>query len=202
MRWIATNIHALTSRVENVELHAVENVDSDFTDLHKDRLKKLEFEIYDSCGLSPKLKHDLSLVSKNLESGGVINCSGYYFSHDKEAAQWFMDHKATIYIFLYAISILRAIGATFVHRFEATRTREAAKKFYLHSYLEAFIRASFGNTLPSVLVGNKKDTMGGSFKYLIVYLKDYTVWHPRGTKASSRIKTQICDGINTVMGIV
>jgi hypothetical protein len=42
--------------------------------------------------------------------------------------------------------------------------------------------------------------MGGAFECLIGYLKDFTVWHPRGTNASSGLKTQIRDGVNTVMG--
>jgi uncharacterized protein (DUF3084 family) len=36
VRVIATNLHALSGRVETVELDAVENVDSNFTELHKD----------------------------------------------------------------------------------------------------------------------------------------------------------------------
>jgi hypothetical protein len=74
-----------------------------------------------------------------------------------------------------AVSILHAIGATVVHTSEATRTREAAKKIDLASDLEASIRASFSTTLPSTLVGNKKETMGGAFECLIGHLKDYTV---------------------------
>jgi chromosome segregation ATPase len=60
VRVIATNLHALTGRVKTVELHAVENVDSNFTELHKDQLEKLAFELYDLCGLFPKLEHDLN----------------------------------------------------------------------------------------------------------------------------------------------
>jgi hypothetical protein len=89
-----------------------------------------------------------------LESGGGIDCNGNYFSHDKEAAQWFVDHKATICIMVDDVSILLATGATAVHTSEATRTREAAKKIDLASDLEASIRASFSTNLPSILVGN------------------------------------------------
>jgi uncharacterized protein YneF (UPF0154 family) len=99
-----------------------------------------------------------------------------------------------------AVSILHAIGATVFHTSEATRTREAAKKIDLTSDLEASIRASFSTNLPSILVGNKKETMGGAFECLIGYLKDYTVWHPRGTNASSGLRTRIRDGVKTVMG--
>jgi hypothetical protein len=127
VRVIATNLHALSGRVEPVELHVVENVDSNFTELHKDQLEKLAFELYDPCGLFPKLEHDISLISNKLESGGGIDCNGNYFSHDKEAAQWFLDHKATICIMVDAVSILHVIGATVVHTSEATHTREAAK---------------------------------------------------------------------------
>jgi hypothetical protein len=42
--------------------------------------------------------------------------------------------------------------------------------------------------------------MCGSFECLIGYLKYYTVWHPRGTKASSGLKTRNRDGVKTVMG--
>jgi hypothetical protein len=97
------------------------------------------------------------------------------------------------------VSSLHAIGATVVHTSESTRTREAAKKIYLASDLGASIRASFSTTLPSILVGNKKETMGGDFECLIGYLKDYIVWHPRGTKASSGLKTRIRDGVKTVL---
>jgi hypothetical protein len=97
VRVIATNLHALSGRVETVELHDVENVDSNFTELHKDQLDKLAFELYDPCGLFPKLEHDLSLISNKLESGGGIDCNGNYFSHDKEAAQWFVGHKAIFF---------------------------------------------------------------------------------------------------------
>jgi hypothetical protein len=140
------------------------------------------------------------LISNKLESGGVIDCNGNYFSHDKEAAQWFVDHKANICIMVDAVSILRAIGATVVHTSEATRTREAAKNIDLASELEASIRASFSTTLPFILIGNKKETTGGAFECLIGYLKDYTVWHPCGTKASSGLKTRVRDGVKTVMG--
>jgi hypothetical protein len=163
VRVIATNLHALTGRVETVELHAVENVDSNFTKLHKDQLEKLAFELYDPCGLFPKLERDLSLISNRLESGGGINCNGNYFSHDKEAAQWLVDHKATICIMVDAISILHSIGATVVHTSEATPTREAAKKIDLASDLEASIRASFSTNMPCILIGNKKETLGGAF---------------------------------------
>ena len=87
MRGIATNLHALTSRVETVELHVFENANSNLADLHKDHLEKLDFEIYGTCGLFPKLEHNLSFIYNNLESGGGINCNGNYLSHDKEAAQ-------------------------------------------------------------------------------------------------------------------
>ena len=42
--------------------------------------------------------------------------------------------------------------------------------------------------------------MGSVFEYMIGYIKDYTVWHPRGTKSSSGLKTRIRDGEKTVMG--
>ena len=51
-----------------------------------------------------------------------------------------------------------------------------------------------------VLGWNK--SIGGAFECLIGYLKDYTVWHPRQTKASYGIKNQIRDGFKTVMGLI
>jgi hypothetical protein len=84
VRVIATNLQALTGRVETVELHAVENVDSTFTELHKDQLEKFAFERYAPCGLFPKLEHDLSFISNKLESGGGIDWNGNYFFHDKK----------------------------------------------------------------------------------------------------------------------
>jgi hypothetical protein len=95
------------------------------------------------------------LISNKLESGGGIECNGNYFSHDKEAAQCFVDHKATICIMVDAVSILHAIGATVVHTSEVTHTREAAKKIDLASDLEASIHTSFSTTLPTILVGDK-----------------------------------------------
>ena len=41
--------------------------------------------------------------------------------------------------------------------------------------------------------------MGGVFECLIGYLKYYTMWHPRETKALSGIKTRISDGFKTAM---
>ena len=83
LRGIATNIHALTSCAETVELHAVENEDSNITDLHQYKTEKLAFEIYDPCGIFPNLKYYLSLVFNNLESVGGNYCNGKYFSHYK-----------------------------------------------------------------------------------------------------------------------
>ena len=65
--------------------------------------------------------------------------------------------------FCRRFSLLHAIGETVVHTFEATYTREAANKIDLGYDLEAPIRASFSTTLPSILVGNKKETIKGEF---------------------------------------
>ena len=70
-----------------------------------------------------------------------------------------------------------------MHIFEATRTIEVDNKFDLDSDLEASTRAYFSTTLTYILVGNKKETMGGAFLCLIGYLKDYTMCNPCGTKA-------------------
>ena len=182
LQGIATNLQALTSYVETVELHAVEKVDSNITDLHKYQMGKLDFAIYGFCGLLPKLERLLLLIYNKLEPGGGIDWNGKYFSYEKEAAQWFQDHKATICIFVDDISLLHAIGATFVYTFEATCTREVFKKSYFDYDLEASIYSYFITTLPSILVSNMEDSMGVEFEILMGYLKDYTVWHPCGTK--------------------
>ena len=94
--------------------------DSYFTDLYKYHLKNIDFKIYYPCEIFPNLKHDISLIYNKLESGGGFNCNGYYFYHDKESAQWFLDHKDNICYFVYDVSILYTIEATAVHTFEAT----------------------------------------------------------------------------------
>ena len=95
-----------------------------------------------------------------------------------------------------------AIGETVANTFESIHTREAAKNIDLDSDLEASIHASFSSTLPFILAGNKKETIGGEFEFLIGYLKYYTVWHPWQTKALYGMKNQICDGVKTVMGLI
>ena len=64
------------------------------------------------------------------------------------------------------------------------------RKNDLGYYLEAPICSSFSTNLPSILVGNKKDTMVGLFECMIVYLKYYTVWNPCVTNASYGIKLE------------
>ena len=70
----------------------------------------------------------------------------------------------------------------------------------MDSDLELSICEYFSTMLPSILVGNKKETMGGAFECMLGYLKDYAVWNPCGTKALSGLKNRIRDGVKTVMG--
>jgi hypothetical protein len=89
--------------------------------------------------------------------------------------QWFHDHKGKISIFADAVAILHSIGATVVHTQESTRAQEAAKKISLDSETEDSIRASFNTVLPSIIVGNKRETKGGAYECLIGYIKDFTI---------------------------
>ena len=98
-------------------------------------MDKLSFEIYDPCGLVTNLEHDLSLISNQLESSGGVDFNGNYFSHDKESVQWFLDHKASICIFVDAVFFLHAIGQTDLHAFKSICIIEATNKIDLGSDL-------------------------------------------------------------------
>ena len=66
--------------------------------------------------------------------------------------------------------------------------------------IKASIRASFSTVLPSILVVNNKETMGGAYECLVVRIKDYSIWHLRGDQGSSVLRTKIWEGTTTVTG--
>jgi hypothetical protein len=107
-----------------------------------------------------------------------------------------------IAIFVDGVAMLHAMIATVTHTAEANRAKEAAKKIDICSELEASITASVSTVLPSILVGNMKEVTGGAYECLIGYLKNYSVWSPRGTEGSSGLRARIRDGVKTVAGRV
>jgi hypothetical protein len=98
------------------------------------------------------------------------------------------------------VPILNAIRATVVLTQEATRAQEAAKKIALESELEASVRASFNTLLRSIMVGNKKETLGGAYECLNTYINEFAVWHPRGSQGSTGLRYRIQQGTTTVSG--
>jgi hypothetical protein len=68
------------------------------------------------------------LISNKLESGGGVGVQGFPFSHDRDTAQWFEDHRGVISIFVDGLSMMHAMIATVTHTAEANRSKEAANK--------------------------------------------------------------------------
>jgi hypothetical protein len=160
----------------------------------------LEFEINDSTGAFKKLEHKLAGLSNKLESVGGVDFHGFTFAYDCELVQWFTDRNGKLSIFADAVAIRNAIGATVVSTQDATRAQEAAKKIALESKLEASVRASFNMLLLSIMVGNKKETLGGAYKCVHAYIKEFAVWHPRGYQGSTGLHYRIRQGTATVTG--
>ena len=52
----------------------------------------------------------------------------------------------------------------------------------------------------SILVVNKKETTGGAYECLVGYIKDYFIWHTRGSQGYSGLRTIIWEGTATVTG--
>jgi hypothetical protein len=154
-------IQALRSHFAALEAHALSVGISTFSDQDRSRLDLLEFEINDSTGAFKKLEHELAGLSNKLESGGGVDFHGFTFAYDGELVQWFTDRHGNVSIFADAVAIINAIGDTVVSTQEATRAQEAAKKISFESELEASVRASVTTLLPSIMVGNKKETLGG-----------------------------------------
>jgi hypothetical protein len=119
-----------------------------------------------------------------------------------DVAQWFKDHNGVSAIFVDGVSMLHDMIATVTHTAEANRSKEAAKKIDMGLEREASITASFSTVVPSILVGNTKQVTGGSYECLIGYLKNYSVWLPRGPEGSSGLRARIRDGVKTVAGRV
>jgi hypothetical protein len=163
-------------------------------------LTKTEFEINDSIGAFKKLEHELAGLSNKLESGGGVDFHGFTFAYYCEPVKWFTDRNGKIPIFADFVAILNAIGATVVTTQEATRAQEAGKKIALESELEASVRASFNMLLPAIMVGNKKETLGGAYECLNAYIKESAVWHPRGSQVSTGLRYRIHQGTSTVTG--
>jgi uncharacterized protein YneF (UPF0154 family) len=78
------------------------------------------------------------------------------------------------------------------------KSKKASKDVDRASELEASIVASFSTVLPSILVGNKKETLGGAYECLISCAKSYDVWHPVGPQGSSGLRVRIRDGSKLV----
>ena len=54
--------------------------------------------------------------------------------------------------------------------------------------------------MPSILVGNKNETTGGAYECLVVYIKDYSIWHPHRSQVSSGLRIRIREVTETVNG--
>jgi hypothetical protein len=175
IRATEAEIQALRSRFTALEAHALSVGISTFYDQDRSRLDLLEFEINDSTVAFKKLEHELAGLSNKLESGGGVDFHGFTFAYDGELVQCFTDRNEKISIFADAVAILNAIGATVVTTQEATRAQEAAKKISLESELEASVRALFNTLLSSIMVGNKKETLGGAYEFLNAYINEFAV---------------------------
>ena len=114
--------------------------------------------------------------------------------------QWFKDRNGKTAIFADAVAMLQSIGFTHTFTQDSLRAQEYSKKILLGSDIKASIRASFSTVLPSILVVNNKETMGGAYECLVVRIKDYSIWHLRGDQGSSVLRTKIWEGTTTVTG--
>ena len=96
--------------------------------------------------------------------------------------------------------MLQYIGVTHTLTKDSLCAQESDKNILLGSEIEASIRASFSTVLTSILVGNKKETTGGAYEFLVIYIKNYSIWHPHGAQVSSGLKTRIQEGTSTLTG--
>ena len=83
------------------------------------------------------------------------------------------------------MAILQSIGDTHALTQDSLRAQESAKKILLRSDIEASIRVSFSNVLNSILVVNKKETLGGAYECLVGYIKDISILNTRRAQGSS-----------------
>jgi hypothetical protein len=70
------------------------------------------------------------------------------------------------------------------------------------SELEVAITTSFSTVLLSILVVSMKEVTGGTYEFLIDYLKNYSVWSLRVPEGSSGLRARIRYGVKTVAGRV
>ena len=98
------------------------------------------------------------------------------------------------------VATLQSIDDNHTLTQDSLRAQEPAKNILLGYEIEASIGDSFITVLPYILVGNKKETTGGAYECLVVYIKDYSIWHPRGAQGSSGLRTRIQEGTATVTG--
>ena len=78
-------------------------------------------------------------------------------------------------MFSDAVAMLHSIGATHNLTQDCLSSQEASRNIILGSDTKASIRASFSTVLPSILVGNNKETTSGAYKCLVGYIKDYSI---------------------------
>ena len=58
---------------------------------------------------------------------------------------------------------------------ESLSDQKYVKNIRLGSEIEASIRTSFSTVLPSILVGNNKETTGGTYECLVGCIKEYPI---------------------------
>jgi hypothetical protein len=168
------------------------------TTTDKDLLMKLALAVLEPRGTVPRIEHELQVLSGKVDSGGTMDFHGFKFLGERDCVAWFVANNGKIALFADAVALLRSINATVVHANDSLKSQKAAWDVEQASELEASIIASFSTTLPSILVGNKKDLSGGAYECLISYLKDYSIWHPAGPQGSSGLKTRLRDGGKSV----
>ena len=98
------------------------------------------------------------------QGGGDIH--GFTFSHDAELVQWFKERNGNIAIFYDAVAMFQYIGDTYTLPQDSLCCQEYDKNILIGSDIEASIRDLFITVLPSILVGNKKETTGGAHECL------------------------------------
>ena len=87
--------------------------------------------------------------------------------------------------------MLQSIGATHTLTQDSLRAQEASKNILLGSYIEDSIRYSFSTALPYILLGNKKNTTGVAYEFLVGYIQYYSIWYPCGAQGYSGLRTRI-----------
>ena len=112
--------------------------------------------------------------------------------------QWFKDRNGKTAIFADSVAMLQSIGSTHTLTQDSLRAQEYSKKILLGSDIKASIRASFSTVLCSILVGNKKETTVGDYPCLVGYIKDDSIWNPRGDQGSSGPRTIIWEGTTKI----